>query len=54
MELKFYLIEKLISATPYEAILDNNERIRSRTIVSTVPSISNPLIEGLKLEKKIR
>lgn len=43
---------KLISATPYEAILDNDERIRSRTIVSTVPSIPNPLIEGLKVTKK--
>ena len=43
---------RLISATPYEALLNNDTRIKSRTIVSTVPSISNPLIDDIKLEKK--
>ena len=42
---------RLTSATPNEAIVDEKIRIRSRTIVSTVPSIANPLIEGLDLEK---
>lgn len=42
---------KLVSATPYEALLDDDERIKSRTIVSTVPSLSNPLIEALDVEK---
>jgi NADH dehydrogenase len=41
----------LRSATPYEAILDNGKRIPSSTIVSTVPSSCNPLIETLPFEK---
>jgi NADH dehydrogenase len=41
----------LTSATPYEAILDDGVRIPSSTIVSTVPSTSNPLIEALPFEK---
>jgi NADH dehydrogenase len=44
--------QRLVSVTPYEAILDNNTRIKSRTIVSTVPSIQNPLLEVLALEKE--
>jgi NADH dehydrogenase len=43
---------RLTSATPNEAIIDEKIRIKSRTIVSTVPSISNPLIEELNLEKE--
>ena len=49
---EIYFERRLMSATPYEAILDNNEKIPSRTIVSTVPSIPNPIIEELDLEKK--
>lgn len=43
----------LIAATPEEAILDNGERIAAKTIISTVPSSPNPLIEelSLKIEK---
>ncbi len=41
--------KRLISCSPYEAIIDSGERIKSRTIVSTVPSIPNPLIEKLNL-----
>ena len=40
----------LTAATPEEAILDNGERIPSKTIISTVPSSPNPLIEGLPLK----
>ncbi|PCI78064.1 pyridine nucleotide-disulfide oxidoreductase [Candidatus Aerophobetes bacterium] len=40
----------LASATPTEALLDNGERIKAKTIISTVPSSPNPLIEPLPLE----
>ncbi|MCB1083359.1 MAG: FAD-dependent oxidoreductase, partial [Simkania sp.] len=40
----------LIAATPEEAVLDSGERIASKTIISTVPSSPNPLIEGLALK----
>ncbi|MCH9620830.1 MAG: hypothetical protein S4CHLAM20_02340 [Chlamydiia bacterium] len=43
---------RLVSATPHEAILDNDTKIPSRTIVSTVPSLPNPLIEALDLQKE--
>ncbi len=36
-------------ATPHEAILGNRERIPCKTIISTVPSSPNPIIEALKL-----
>jgi NADH dehydrogenase len=39
----------LKAATPEEAILDTGERIPSKTVISTVPSSPNPLIEGLPL-----
>ena len=41
--------QKLISCSPYEATIDSGERIKSRTIVSTAPSITNPLLEKLRL-----
>lgn len=40
---------RLASATPNEAVLDNGEKIASKTIVSTVPSSPNPIIEALHL-----
>lgn len=45
--------QRLTSASPNEAIIDNCERIPCKTIISTVPSSINPLIEKLplKLEK---
>lgn len=43
------LHSKLISATPKEAVLDSKERIHAKTIISTVPSSPNPLIEVLDL-----
>lgn len=39
-------------ATPQEAILESGERIGSKTIISTVPSSPNPLIEGLNLPQE--
>ncbi|MCY3975374.1 MAG: FAD-dependent oxidoreductase [Simkaniaceae bacterium] len=42
----------LISATPEEAVLDNGETILSKTIISTVPSSPNPLIDMLPLTKQ--
>lgn len=44
--------QHLVSATPYEAILDNDVRIATRTVISTVPSTSNPLLETLPFEMK--
>ncbi|MCK4935174.1 MAG: cyclic nucleotide-binding domain-containing protein, partial [Simkaniaceae bacterium] len=41
--------ERLITATPEEAILESGERILSKTIISTVPSSPNPLIQTLPL-----
>ena len=43
---------RLSSATPQEAILDNGERIGSKTIISTVPSSPNPIIESLSLPQE--
>lgn len=43
---------RLESASPYEAILNDGSRIPARTIVSTVPSLPNPIIETLDLEKE--
>lgn len=42
----------LTSATPYEAIIDKEERIRTKTVISTVPSSPNPLIEKLPFEQE--
>jgi len=39
----------LSSATPQDALLDTGERIGTKTIISTVPSSPNPLIEKLPL-----
>ncbi|MCP5492773.1 MAG: FAD-dependent oxidoreductase [Chlamydiales bacterium] len=39
----------LASATPNEAVLDNGERIPTKTVVSTVPSMPNPIIEMLNI-----
>jgi NADH dehydrogenase len=44
--------QSLTIATPQEAILDNGERIGSKTIISTVPSSPNPIIEALNLPQE--
>lgn len=41
----------LSAATPEEAILGNGERISSKTIISTVPSSPNPIIDALEVSK---
>lgn len=41
--------ETLQIATPEEAVLGSGERIKSKTIISTVPGSPNPLIETLNL-----
>lgn len=43
---------RLIAATPQEAILDDGEHIPSKTIVSTVPSSPNPIIDALEIAKE--
>ncbi|MEO8497806.1 MAG: FAD-dependent oxidoreductase [Planctomycetota bacterium] len=43
---------RLKAATPEAAVLDNDERILTKTLVSTVPSFPNPLIDGLDLPKQ--
>ncbi len=43
---------RLKAATPEAAVLDNDERILTRTLVSTVPSFPNPLIDSLDLPKQ--
>ncbi len=48
VEIRFHA--RLVSATPSEAILDSGERIGTKTVISTVPSSPNPLIEGLPLK----
>jgi NADH dehydrogenase len=40
----------LKSATPEEALLDSGEHIPTKTVISTVPSSPNPLIENLPLK----
>ena len=44
------LNNRLKSVTPYEAILESGIRISSYTVISTVPSTCNPLLEKLPLE----
>lgn len=43
------LERRLRTATPDAAILDNGDRLETKTLVSTVPSSPNPLIETLSL-----
>ena len=42
---------RLVSASPEDAVLDDGSRIPSFTIISSVPSSPNPLIETLDLPK---
>lgn len=41
--------ERLVAATPGSAVLSDGWRIRTRTLISTVPSSPNPVVEGLGL-----
>lgn len=42
---------KLTKSTPQGAILDNDEKIESKTVISTVPSSPNPIVEMMDLPK---
>jgi len=44
--------KRLSTATPEGALLDDGTRIKSKTIISTVPSSPNPLIEALELPQE--
>lgn len=50
---ELWLGERLAAATPASAVLAGGHRIRTRTLISTVPSSPNPVIEhlGLPLEQ---
>ncbi len=46
------LKSRLRTATPDSAILESGERIPTKTLVSTVPSLPNPIIESLLIPKE--
>jgi len=46
------LKSRLRTATPDSAVLETGERIPTKTLVSTVPSLPNPLIDSLQLPKE--
>jgi NADH:ubiquinone reductase (H+-translocating) len=46
------LQRRLKAASPVAAVLDNGERIATRTLVSTVPSSPHPLIEKLPIARQ--
>ncbi len=48
---EIFFNHELLSATPQEAILHDGTRIPTSTIVSTVPSNPNPLVENLPVEQ---
>jgi NADH:ubiquinone reductase (H+-translocating) len=43
---------RLAGATGESALLENNERISAKTLVSTVPSAPNPMVVGLPCKKE--
>ena len=47
--IELMLGERLASATPGSAVLSDGWRIRTRTLISTVPSSPNPVVEALGL-----
>lgn len=47
---EFRFSTHLKTATPEEAVLETGERIPSKTVISTVPSSPNPLLENLPLK----
>lgn len=51
-KVELLLGHRLKTATPRAAILENGQRIATRTLVSTVPSFPHPLIEALPLPKQ--
>jgi NADH dehydrogenase len=47
--IELMLGERLVAASPHSAVLSNGERIATRTLISTVPSSPNPVVEQLGL-----
>jgi NADH:ubiquinone reductase (H+-translocating) len=45
--IELMLGERLAAATPGSAVLSDGWRVRTRTLISTVPSSPNPIVEGL-------
>ena len=41
--------ERLVAASPHSAVLADGRRIATRTLISTVPSSPNPVVERLGL-----
>lgn len=50
--IEIWLSKRLVAASASNAILGDGTRVPTRTLVSTVPSNPNPLIEGLSLPKE--
>ncbi len=44
--------QRIKTATPIGAVLDNEEKIPSKTVISTVPSSPNPIVEMMDLPKE--
>lgn len=47
--IELMLGERLVAASPQSAVLSNGRRISTRTLISTVPSSPNPIVEKLGL-----
>ncbi len=47
--IELMLGERLVAASPQSAVLSNGQRISTRTLISTVPSSPNPVVELLGL-----
>jgi NADH dehydrogenase len=47
--IELMLGERLVAASPHSAVLSNGQRIATRTLISTVPSSPNPIVEQLGL-----
>jgi len=47
--IELMLGERLVAASPHSAVLSGERRISTRTLISTVPSSPNPVVEALGL-----
>ena len=47
--IELMLGERLVAASPHGAVLSEGQRIATRTLISTVPSSPNPIVEQLGL-----
>jgi NADH dehydrogenase len=47
--IELLLSERLVAASPHSAVLSDGRRISTRTLISTVPSSPNPVVEHLGL-----